>query len=72
MLDEAFDLANRCLPAPLGIAVASMWAPESAAFRRDSRFAGYVDRFGRNLFDYWQKYGPPDDCDLKDGKLTCH
>jgi tetratricopeptide (TPR) repeat protein len=72
MLDEAFDLANRCLPAPMGIVVGSMWAPESAAFRRDPRFSGYVDRFGRHLIDYWQKYGPPDNCELRDRQLTCH
>jgi hypothetical protein len=73
-LDEAYDLANRCLPAPigLGLSVGDLWAPETAAFRRDPRFAGYVERLGLHLIEYWQKYGPPDDCELKNGKLACH
>ncbi len=23
------------------------------------------------VFDYWNKYGPPDKCELRDGKLIC-
>jgi hypothetical protein len=38
-------------------------------FRKDPRFQALVTRIG--LIDYWKKYGPPDDCDLSDGKLTC-
>jgi hypothetical protein len=29
-----------------------------------------VNRLG--LMEYYQQFGPPDDCDLKDAKLTCH
>jgi hypothetical protein len=29
-----------------------------------------VTRLG--MMDYWKQYGPPDDCDLRDGRLTCH
>lgn len=40
-------------------------------FRRDPRFAGYIKRLGRNLIEYWRKYGPPDDCELNGEALTC-
>jgi hypothetical protein len=39
-------------------------------FRRDPRFQPLVTHL--KLMDYWKQYGPPDDCDLKDGKLQCH
>ena len=32
--------------------------------------ATFATRMG--FMEYWQQYGPPDDCDLNDGKLTCH
>jgi TolB-like protein/Flp pilus assembly protein TadD len=70
-LDEAYDLADRCLPASIGVINEVLWFPEMRPFRRDPRFADYVDRLGLHLIEYWQKYGPPDDCDLKNGKLTC-
>jgi Flp pilus assembly protein TadD len=71
-LDEAYDLANRCLPASIGVINEVLWFPEMRPFRRDPRFADYIDRLGLHLVEYWQKYGPPDDCELKAGKLTCH
>ena len=33
-------------------------------------FQAFVTRLG--LMEYYQQYGPPGGCDLKDGKLTCH
>ena len=42
---------------------------EMSPFRRDARFQEFVTRLG--MMPYWEKYGPPDDCDLKDGKLSC-
>jgi hypothetical protein len=39
-------------------------------FRQDPRFQAFTTRL--KLMDYWQTFGPPDDCDLKDGKLACH
>jgi hypothetical protein len=48
----------------------AIWTPELRGFRQDSRFQAFATRLG--LMQYWQQYGPPDDCDLKDGKLTCH
>jgi TolB-like protein/thioredoxin-like negative regulator of GroEL len=76
-IDEAFRVANRCLDlmAPSGMLTVGLtgrviWVPEMRAFRMDPRFPAFATRLG--LMDYWQMFGPPDDCDLKDGKLTCH
>jgi TolB-like protein/Tfp pilus assembly protein PilF len=72
----SYDLANRCLDrvaAPIispDLDPLLVWAPGMRSFRRDPRFQAYATRLG--LMEYWQQYGPPDDCDLKNGKLTCH
>jgi TolB-like protein len=72
-VDAAYDLANQCLDeAPAGqvSGEACPWQPEWRNFRRDPRFQAYIAR--RGAIAYYEKYGPPDDCELKDGKLTCH
>ena len=76
-LDLAYELAHAMLHEfeatgvlPGAIHVATCWLPEMRPFRQDPRFQDYVTRLG--LMEYWQQYGPPDDCDLKDGKLSCH
>lgn len=75
-LDEAFALANRCLTRVVAGVVdmtypaAYMFTPEMRPFRRDPRFGDFVTRLG--LMKYYQQYGPPDDCELKNNKLTCH
>jgi TolB-like protein/Flp pilus assembly protein TadD len=43
------------------------WAPESAAFRSDPRFARVVERIG--LLDYWKQYGYPDGCRAGQGEV---
>jgi hypothetical protein len=40
------------------------------AFRQDRRFQPFATKLG--LMAYWQKYEPPDACDLQGAKLTCH
>jgi hypothetical protein len=59
------------VPVGLGKANAGItpWGPEMRSFRQDKRFQALITRFGG--MPYIEKYGPPDDCDLKDGKLTC-
>ena len=72
-LNAAFDLANQCLDeAPAGqvSGEACPWQPEWRNFRKDPRFQAYIAR--RGAIAYYEKYGPPDDCELKDGKLACH
>jgi hypothetical protein len=73
----AYDLADQCLDESASGAQGSavpivdyLLMFELKGFRRDPRFQALATRLG--LMDYWQQYGPPDDCDLKDGKLTCH
>ncbi|HEY6456780.1 MAG TPA: winged helix-turn-helix domain-containing protein [Steroidobacteraceae bacterium] len=73
-LDSAYALANRGFDyaqrsETIGVWFV-LWFPEMRAFRQDAGFQPLVTRLG--LMEYWQQYGPPDDCDLKDGKLTCH
>jgi len=46
-----------------------LWLPEMKPFRRDARFQGFVARI--RLLDYWQEYGPPDECELRDGTRVC-
>ena len=77
--DVAYGLFNECLdgwaPGEALTSAASVshllvFSPELRAFRQDPRFQALETRLG--LMEYWQQFGPPDDCDLKDGKLTCH
>jgi hypothetical protein len=76
-LDTAYTAANRCLDRAASDHVygvfsfaALWWTPELRAFRADPRFQALVARYG--LMPYYQQYGPPDDCELKNNKLTCH
>jgi hypothetical protein len=75
-LDPAYDLASRYLDDFIGSGAGGgvnwdfLWIPEMHAFRQDPRFPGFVTRL--NLISYWKQYGPPDDCDLTDGRLLCH
>jgi TolB-like protein len=74
-LDRAFDIANQSLDdfardGTIGTAWAFLWMPEMLPFRQDPRFQALCSRM--KLFDYWNKYGPPDNSELRDGKLVCH
>ena len=73
-LDSAFEHANRFLDRfaesnEIGQSGmwGTLWFPEMRPFREDSRFTALATRLG--LMDYWKQYGPPDDCELRDGKL---
>jgi TolB-like protein/tetratricopeptide (TPR) repeat protein len=75
-LDLAYELAHAVLHEfektgvlPGAIHVATCWLPEMRPFRQDARFQDFVTRLG--LMEYWKQYGPPDNCDLKDGRLVC-
>jgi len=76
-LDLAYELAHVGLHElettgvlPGAIGVQNCWLPDMRPFRMDPRFQTYVKRLG--LMDFWRQYGPPDNCDLKDGELICH
>jgi hypothetical protein len=74
-LDIAYDLANQCLdetqtaPGFKDLFIDPGSYAEMRPFRRDPRYQAFATRVG--LMAYWQQHGPPDECDLKDGKLTC-
>ena len=73
-LDFAFETADRALErfalsGMVGTAWGILWIEEMRAFRRDSRFQAFVERLG--LMEYWNQYGPPDNCELRNGKLMC-
>ena len=71
---EAFEIANGSLDifaqqGAIGMYWGFLWMPEMLPFRQDPRFQEFVRRL--KLFDYWKQYGPPDNCELRDGKLNC-
>ena len=73
-LDHAYDVANGALDQikRSGFAGAhwgGLWLPEMRPFRWDTRFQSFATRLG--FMDFWLQYGPPDDCELRDGKLIC-
>jgi hypothetical protein len=74
-LDHAYEAAYRTLDemarsGPVWIFPGGFWSPEMQAFRQDPRFQALVTRLG--LMRYWEEYGPPDNCELRDGHLICH
>jgi TolB-like protein len=71
-LDCAHAFANRMLDfgirsGTMGIFLNWIWIPELLPFRRDARFQAFAERVG--LMEYWARFGPPDDCEIQDGKL---
>jgi hypothetical protein len=73
-LDPAYEVVNDGLDnlqrsGAIGGTWGGLWLPEMRSFRRDPRFQALADRLG--LMEYWKQYGPPDDCELRDGKLIC-
>jgi hypothetical protein len=71
-LEAAYAFLGRCLEhyaqgGTVGSAWGFLWLPEMQAFRRDARFQDFIARL--RLIDYWREYGPPDDCELRDGRL---
>jgi TolB-like protein/DNA-binding winged helix-turn-helix (wHTH) protein/tetratricopeptide (TPR) repeat protein len=73
-LDFAYEAADRALErfalsGMVGTAWGILWIEEMRAFRRDARFQAFVERLG--LVEYWSQYGPPDNCELRNGRLIC-
>ena len=71
---EAFEVANESIDifarhGTIGMYWGFLWMPDMLPFRQDSRFQEFVRRL--KLFDYWNQYGPPDNCELRNGKLIC-
>ena len=74
-LDLAYATAHEGLNALMrsggvgGAVWAGLWIPEMRPFRQDHRFQQFADSL--HLTEYWQRYGAPDGCELRDGKLVC-
>lgn len=47
----------------------NLWAPRTAALRRDPRFASLANRWG--LAEYWRKVAPGDLCQVTAGSIAC-
>ena len=74
-LDPAYESVNRLLDemarsGPVWAFPGGLWLPEMRSFRQDPRFQALVTRLG--LAPYWEKFGPPDNCELRGGRLICH
>lgn len=73
-LTQAFEIANQALDQfergdTIGTAWSFLWMPELRAFRQDERFQALVTRL--KLPAYWDQFGPPDNCDWRNGRLIC-
>jgi TolB-like protein len=73
-LDQAFDMANQSLDhfarsGSIGMAWALLWLNEMLPFRQDPRFQSICRRMG--MFEYWNKHGAPDNCELRGDQLIC-
>jgi hypothetical protein len=71
-LDAAYELAHEHLKRTgiIGVTLGALWIPEMRDFRRDPRFLPLTERLG--LIEYWKEHGPPDNHELRNGKLICH
>jgi TolB-like protein/Flp pilus assembly protein TadD len=70
--DQAFEIMHSSLDefaatSTIGVAWVFLWMKELAGFRADPRFAEVVARM--RMPDYWERYGPPDGYDWRDGRL---
>jgi hypothetical protein len=73
-LDQAFAIAGESLDhfarqGTIGTAWSFLWMREMLPFRQDPRFQSMCRRMG--MFDYWNKHGAPDNCELRGGQLIC-
>jgi Tfp pilus assembly protein PilF len=75
-VDRAYQVSSRWLAESRRAGRAGIpfnfgfWLPEMQPFRADARFRELARLMG--LIEYWQKFGPPDDCQLLGDTLRCH
>ena len=73
--DAAFKIADLILAAwrrtgqLATMALFQMWFPSMQLFRQDPRFSGFMKELG--MFAFWDRHGPPDGHDIRDGRLIC-
>ena len=73
-LEQGFEVANGALDhfgrsGTIGTAWAFLWMREMLPFRQDARFQAMCRRMA--LFDYWERNGPPDHCEVRAGTVIC-
>jgi TolB-like protein/Tfp pilus assembly protein PilF len=73
-MDQAYAVMTQSLDqfarsGTIGTAWGFLWMPDMQSFRRDARFQALVARLG--LPAYWDRFGPPDGCEWRNGKLIC-
>lgn len=74
-LDEAYEVAGALVNslsesgslAP--VILLGIWNPMMRPFREDPRFQDFARAL--NMFEYWERHGPPDGHALVDGRLVC-
>jgi hypothetical protein len=64
-MDTCLELSQSAQSKPL-----VLFSPELRAFRKDARFHGLATRLG--MMEYFERYGPPDDCEISNSRLMCH
>jgi hypothetical protein len=75
-VDRAYQVSSRWLAESRRTGVTGIpfswgfWLPEMRPFRADARFQELTRHMG--LIGYWQKFGPPDDCQQRGDTLSCH
>jgi hypothetical protein len=68
--NTGFRTLDRCaVGGTVGVAWGLLWMTEMRAFRQDVRFQSFVERLA--LIEFWERYGPPDGSELRDGVLIC-
>jgi hypothetical protein len=53
----------------VGVVWAWLWGPEMRNFRQSPGFQSLIARLG--WMEYWERFGPPDGCELRNGGLIC-
>ena len=75
-VDSAYQVSSRWLAESQRAGLTGIpfnfgfWLPEMQPFRADPRFQELARNMG--LIEYWQEFGPPDDCRLRGDTLWCH
>ncbi len=74
-IDLGYEIGNRALDdyqrqqaIPVDSFVPQLWVTEMRAFRRDPRFHEFAGE-RLKLMDIWKEQGPPDGCEIRQGRL---
>ena len=74
-LDEAYEVAKDLVRSLRSsgflspVILLGIWNPWMRPFREDPRFQDFVRAL--NMFEYWQRHGPPDGHAIENDRLIC-